>query len=681
MDGIPLYSRLNGAAGFRATLVFRLVIAANPFQAGVLRMVWRPQAADTFGGAGDHSSNTNLVSMLPGVNLDICEQTSAVLRVPYISDLNYWEIVAFDSDTSWGALTLFSYLPLTVASGGTAPTWTIFMHLEDIELIGASTPYFTTAVPQAPEDSEALKQDRPVSRLFSAGAVVARALGTIPHIAPIATAASWWLTAMSGAAYAFGWSKPLDISAPHRVYATQQAYTQNCNGEDIALNLGLFCDNHIVPQVGFAGSNVDELSLAFLLSKSGAICRGTIATTDAIQKVKYSFCVSPSSCVFQTAFNAAIMQATTTTTALKLCFGSTPLSYIGNCFGLWRGGMVLRFTCAKTKFHSGRYLIYFIPIGSDPNVHNATTATVAADATFQYHSVIWDLRESNTIEFSIPYLALHDYTRIDLSTGNVVMVALDPLQAPATVSPVVPFLVEVYAQPDFEFASPTTPVLIPAPDGSQYYAQSSESEPFRSTMPVTSAETCIGERVMSIKQLISKACGFHVTATGGGIQSISALVPKPTSWTLSSPIPYCHYFIRMYAYALGGTSVDITNFFPNSANFAYALNTFSSSSIYAGNCLSGDNFVAQAGNLHVRAPFYNYTSRALVSPALTRSYTNQNVVQCASAEAGALMFVRAAEDTQYGYFLGTPPLALIVAGAAAPTFELQWKTALQTAIP
>jgi hypothetical protein len=136
LSAFPEYSRLNGVFGFRATLRFRLQVAADPMQAGVLRMVWQPQA-DQQGGF-NRTANAATMNQLPGVMLNIVEQTEAILEIPWV---NTREFIGYAGDgNSFGTFTVYSFLPLTISAGTPNPNLSLWFSMHDIELFGAAAP-------------------------------------------------------------------------------------------------------------------------------------------------------------------------------------------------------------------------------------------------------------------------------------------------------------------------------------------------------------------------------------------------------------------------------------------------------------------------------------------------------------------------------------------------------------
>ena len=90
--------------------------------------------------------------------------------------------------------------------------------MEDVELFGQTVTAVTQGPKrqrrQAPSDVES----KPVSTFFSELSSFAGRITGIPVIGAYAGTVAWASAALSGAASAFGWSKPIETSALSRVY-------------------------------------------------------------------------------------------------------------------------------------------------------------------------------------------------------------------------------------------------------------------------------------------------------------------------------------------------------------------------------------------------------------------------------------------------------------------------------
>jgi hypothetical protein len=662
IEAVPgWYTRLSGMFGVRFKVVFRIQVAAQPFHAGRLRMVWVPQY-NSRTNFSTLTTTSNGVSMLPGVELDINESTSAVLEVPWVHTQNYLPVWGPSFDL--GQMSLFSYLPISMASGAAAPTYTIWAHLEDMEFISACPPQgtITNVTPAMALPGETLGQNE--SALWRAGKVALAAL--VPLIKSFEFKPSWALRAAANIASAFGWSKPTSGSIS-RMLVTSNTFQHNSDGVDLHYNLGTFSDNCIAPLAGFAGSQLDEMALSFLLTQWSCICVGNLLQTDTAGQTKYSCVLSPFSMWFNYVWNYPFTPTygSGTTPPPANTILTTPVFFLGLNFTRWKGSFEFRVKFAKTKFHTGRILVGFLPI--DPSLTLTPGMTKTAGLTnLDYQSEVWDLRQGNTFTFSCPYTSRYEYLRVQDSFGVFNMVILDPLAAPATVSPTVTFCVEVRCKPDFEFATPYGPLCLPAPL-TPINIMASMLLPAMTTD--RSAELCIGERVLSIKQLLTKACAAGSFTSGVGWQYIQSWILYASSAYVSGaayppPSTYTSFLKTMYVYARGGTIFDIIGPINNSGANTGSLVVTTPGEVnnFRGGAAScAQPFISElGGQVHFKLPYNSCTPSALIGANTLSMYTGPNLfayVNLNTTNAEAVPFyIRACDDSQLGYFIGTPPI-------------------------
>ena len=148
------------------------------------------------------------------------------------------------------------------------------------------------------------------------------------------------------------------------------------------------------------------------------------------------------------------------------------LSYVSSLFSLWNGTMTYRFSIAKTAYHSGRLRISYVP--------GAFNSSLAFDEDNTY-STVWDVRETDTCVFSIPFVSEYDACSANhanvsgasaryLYNGRIYVTVINPLVAASTVSDTVTINVW-HSSPDMKFyfnkdRKEVPHVLIPVPPSS-----------------------------------------------------------------------------------------------------------------------------------------------------------------------------------------------------------------------
>lgn len=659
------FSRIKGAFGWRATLVFRLQVIATPFQAGRLRMAFSPYEDGSIYMPSRHE-HIAAVSQLPGVDLDIVEQTSCILKVPFIHALNYFLVKPASpaSTEVLGTLSVFPYVGPCIAAGDTNPTYTLWFSLEDFETIGVAPYEYTAQMAPLPKgkassSKEAAAIPGNLSNVLAAGSnLMGWAGGRIPFLSSIAGPSSWALRQAASIAASFGWSKPLVVAPVVRAIMTNNGFQQNCDGPDISSSLAMFAENSIEVLPGFAGSDIDEMSLDFIKGVYACIARGTLSTTNTREQLVYACQLSPNAMYFKSGIKSIGISTTFPIANSGASFYPSPVFGLAQTCRLWRGGFKFRVKMAKTKFHTGRLALGFMP--TLPTANGTTVSIPTEVDKLQYTSMIWDLREGNTVEFEVPFMTNQSYLNFTSNYGAFFISVIEPLDAPATVAQTIDFVVEVAGAKDFEIAFPSEPPFCRSPADTLYIAQSGLA--VASVPPDHPATVCIGEQILSVKQFISRGCVVGVTSVSGpDVYSGNDVLP---TWTPNGAAPtalagprfdYFNYFQGFYGLQRGGVCFSAI---ANNTNSVLSAFLATSGPMVMSAPLVSEN----RAPLHVKVPFYSRFSRALVRPDFDGSAPLVNI--CTSKLASdttsvrTAKFIRAADDFQLGYFLGAPPLAI-----------------------
>lgn len=636
-------------------------VIANPFQAGILRLCHSPYQIDAWANCFDRLTSLTAASQLPGVELDLAESTSCILKVPFIHPLNYFTVVPQSTIEDMGKISVFAYTPAVLAVGASSPTVALWQWLEDFELIGAAPAEYTaqsgiSARGKSTSSKEAEVVPANISNILSAGAKFTTWAGTkIPMLSAYAGPTSWFLRQTAHIAASYGWSKPLVVQPITKMVNTSNAYQNNSDGADPSFNLGLFSDNAVAVLPGFAGSSIDEMSFDYIKGVYAAVTIGSLTTTDVPSSISRSITLSPNSLYYSPTNLSNLSLAFPNVNSGK-SFWPSPLMALGNCFEKWRGGIKFRVKIAKTKFHTGRLILGFCP-------HFASTASyVPTDPiNMQYKSIVWDLREGNCVEFECPFTNNESYLSFDQNYGTFFISVLDPLDGPTTVSQVVNYVVEVAGMNDFEFAQPRNPVFPLAPIDTRYTAQSGLSSVLNVSPDSTPSLLCIGEKVNSVKQMVSRACAVAgISLSGAGVYEPllnspywSPTAAAPTSLTLIDN-SYLNYFQSFYKISRGGYHLHL---------LPVGINVTMAAHLSANNSLSSTSMVLESNcPLHVKVPYYNYRSRDIVGDSVTSfsatNFVSYTVSKATGSNAKVIVSSRAAEDYQLGYFVGAPPLSI-----------------------
>lgn len=694
------FSRLQGVFGFRFRLVFTLQVAASAFSQGQACVSFQYNTTIASTTTFLRSAYSATVTNLPHARIDLAETTMVQLSVPFLYQREFLTVNAGDNavnEWTYGVVAINRLTPIRTGSGN-APTYKMYIHLEDLELIGASPETFVNVSYQAGRPIEKEFEDDAYpysSTLHSMSKTVSWIAKGVPSLSSIAGPTSWFLGRAAGIVRYLGWSKPLIQEPPMRQMRLDTILEHNVDVPSQAIMVGPMCSNRLRVDPQFAGTDVDEMSLAYVLSQWSQIKYVTMANTDAQGSLIMGVPISPMAMHF----------STNRTTAGPPAVGLVPYNsfipsnvcFWGSCFRQWRGDFEFRFTFAKTKLHAGRVIVYFTPTTTNGQVliPGTTVAFKSPDVTGGPHpfgySAIFDLKDTNVFTFKVPYIADTPYKDIWGVTGCLNMYVMDPLIASSTISTTVDLLVEVRCSPDFELSIPvgnTWPATVTSTPNFQ-------SGSMISTIAPGTSEMVVGDQFTSVKQLISMPGNTQAVPSNLaiGVTKFSlwpwwqqddpgnTLPPgpwsgvAPSNWTLSA------YAARAYCYVRGSTDYHVYTPSNSTVNLeAYqiagpGLIPVTASLVpYSNNNIS--RLTTSQDSMHLRVPAYGRTARYLAA-SLNKVNTGDNNLSVATnsdstffqmarlrasnigAAATTILINRCAgDDAMLGHYMGPTPLAL-----------------------
>jgi len=510
MTQIAHSQKLAGFFGMRMTQVFTLQINANRFQQGRYILAYVPLGGTTAG--GNHSIGWNFshrysltqVTQLPHAELDVNCDTQCQLRIPWMSAEAYYSIGQGINNNTVGALGylhIIPYLAVSSVVGGPNVGYTLWGHFEDTELLGATIPQSGWSPGTSSRKEMDSVKSGPIQSAFMASSKAATLISRVPLISEFAQTAAWALDLAAGVAGVFGFSKPHDLAPAHRTHRDTAPYMQNVDGVDPCLPLALTSINEIEQIPGFASTDIDELSFAYIASIP-AFYTSAFWTTSQAGDVELAN------------LNVGIPLSATSTDNGVTVNSFTPLGFISRFFQLWRGSITFTFKIVKTEFHSGRLLLAFNPIDS----RGGTSISMTNQKSAYVFREIIDIRQGSEFTYTIPYIAIQNYLQFDEVVGTLSLRVLDELIAPATVNSTIGILIEISGGPDIEFAQPRDftqwPYLPSAPQSGwapktapNTCELSSKVIGGASIIPTDAhARACMGERITTFRSLLKYWC-------------------------------------------------------------------------------------------------------------------------------------------------------------------------------
>lgn len=681
-----------GAYGMRATVCFRLEVAAAPQAQGIIRLAYEYLP---YVGSLSKGSYRALSAQLPGAEINLRSASSVEVKIPFVSDRNFWPISNGTYINSSPAFRFCAYAYAPVAWDTTTvstPSWILYKWYEDVELISSSTP--TVAV--TPQAGRSVEDDvSKVSTWFRLGSRVAALAGTVPTLSSIAAPVSWALSTASKVAAHYGWSKPNEGSYMGVVGRSYARGINTCADSDFANPLGYYSNNEVAVLPGFAGSSVDEMSLCYLTCKPGLIAACNLQASDVRDSIKWTTLVTPSCFVFQSpspgfAQLSAIGLGTTATSGNKPGYFPSPVAYFASHFERWRGDLIFRFKFNTTKFHAGKILIGYVP-GED--VSDGLTAGGFAQAPppnsrYDFQSAVIDLRNTTEYDFVVPFTypaawcntgMLTSSTSSTFSvpnTGSVFVRILDPLYGPDNVVQTADMLVEVLGTCGLEFTQPISSFMLPLDTSTPPVVIA------QAGMDSASDDACTyatGEQILSVKQLMARPYWITTANTltqgqilpanlaywqaPGFVAGSTYFVPYPINDTVVNRFQCCYALVRgglvarflpqlVASSELGpGTHIDK----PNAVSI---LNWAPNNTKDLRSC--GLSIETDMVN-QVRIPYYGKNTRSRTSYNTRLGADPQSTNRTLWTGLGdadstfAIFGLSAADDFQLGAFTGVPP--------------------------
>lgn len=231
-------------------------------------------------------------------------------------------------------------------------------------------------------------------------------LSTIPMIGEYASTVSWVSELLGGAAKIFGFAKPTSVAALTPTALIPAKNFTNYDGVDNSVVMGTSMETSISGHDRF-GCAEDEMSIPYVVSRSQMVDVFSWTPDHGFGATIATFPVNPMYC------DRDIMDENNTGNALPTLIGHrnhvTIAGYTAAIFKWWRGSMRYRLSLSKTAFHSGRLRITWHPHRDDPITKFESSAS---------HTRIYDIRESNEIEFEVPFHANRPFRRVRFKDGT-----------------------------------------------------------------------------------------------------------------------------------------------------------------------------------------------------------------------------------------------------------------------
>nr|QXV86542.1 capsid protein [Dicistroviridae sp.] len=430
-------------------------------------------------------------------------------------------------------------------------------------------------------------------------------LSKIPILGNYLSKPAWISAKLTDLLKNLGFSKPTTQGVPCESKLRTQNRMANFNGADTSHKMALSTSNELETKPGLAGTSADEMEFSHILSIPNYWDRFSWDTNQLTGSVLWDNYVTP-------------FKVKPYSDVIRDRFRCTHMGYVANTFGYWRGSIVYTFKFVKTQYHSGRLRIGFIPF-----YFNTTLSIGKPDMSKVQQTIVdlrTSTEVSFTVPYisSRPWmfcirpesewLGENSKMLYNAVTGIVRVEVLNQLVAANNVHSAVDTIVEVHGGPDLTFALPNAPSYVPySGDFNEMRTLEEEKEekvekeikkPMKpipeekrnkiitqimgeneavsrsdaqhgahpisiDTHPIKanwSPEAyCIGEKVMSVRQLIKRfARFFNGTFNNGADSAIIApfSITKPVSLVgTNKTISMFEYYYFIYAFWRGSQRI------------------------------------------------------------------------------------------------------------------------------
>lgn len=516
--GVSQYlNKLYGYGLVRGNLHLRVELNANPFQQGKLLLHYAPYTDNM----AYRLWGYNMCAMYqnPKVEITIGE-TSGELIVPYINPTTHFDVKnqLFDPQVFVNVLA-----PLRNGASATSTTVevTYYVYWTDVEIAAPTM----VQMENTHKISDGLK---------AAGKV--KSVQGIPFVTPFMDTVQWALRITGNVLSAFGWSKPQILDNQMIISRSCWQYAGSSEGGSTSRPTTFNADAGL--EVHHSSiTKEDEMSLDFLYSvpfyKGTSVSNEspqTWLTSDAVGAALFNFQVSPSLFYYSAS-------GTTVNTHTSTYRQGAPFWYLSNYFTVWRGSFIVTLKFSKTKFHSGRLQITYTP---GTNVGTVPTVTTGIYSLRQ----IVDIREQDEISLELPYIVASDFLNMSEYSGYFSVLVLNPLKAPESVSTTVDILAFIRPGKDFEMAIPaisskanTYTIQMDNDHALKLMTDTVIGSENKGEFNLTASKRCISERLMSVKQIISR---------------YSVMLPRTASVINGGT----YRNVTIYPWAIGGCCID-----------------------------------------------------------------------------------------------------------------------------
>lgn len=697
--------KLRGYHGLRASVTLRLVVNADKYTQGTVCVGFLPKTTETTERRSDH----RLLTQLTHVELDFNTDTEVSLTVPHRGPYTHFDIINKQYNTG-----LF-IVNTTLAQRGNPVPFTVYMSFSDVDLQAPTTTFqasYESGLKKGKVKKQSFhEQEKPTtegswSKAMSRVSEAATIASSVPVLAPVTAPLAWASGVASGVLAAFGWSRPIRDTTPCVYLQRDIAKLTHVDGEEYAEPLAqtTLAQVRATDQIGL--TTQDEMSFAYLCGIKSQMYRFSYSVATGTGTKLFTLPLNPMQMIADSGF-----APTTSLNNPSQAIVAHPMAFIANVHSLYRGSLGVTIKLSKTIFHSGRLMVVFEPFYADVDgtVFNPSPRVNTIADAINCHKDIIDIRSGNEFSFIFPFTSPTPYKPIGYPYGFMHLFVLNQLVRNDTaVSDNIDVGVRVHGCSDLEFAVPTDPIYWPIRvgggdesdpvgadartlDAVTYESGLEVSDTVLVEKPVGSsrvpedtvkmAELCIGEKLLSLKQIAMKS---KVVAINGGTKPLQFdpfVVDQFYTASVGTPFQkqwfdFYSYVGSLYMYGRGGVIISVhkNGGTPMGISISHVLDPSSEIPIAPyGEFRNTLYLKAGAGADRVYIPpydtsfvRYNHSTPGGLDPAVRplrfqEAGYSQSLFKMFTASGNGInvaqdyqIFRSAADDAQFGGFSGVP---------------------------
>lgn len=422
--------KLQGFSGIRYTTNIKVLLNANPFQQGKLRLSYYPNARESQSKKTQHLADLTTMSQLPGVEFTTGDGGCEV-SVPFLSFLEYYDMETGRGDPLMWYLSVFSPLVNGAGAAVTTASVSVWVWYTDVELFGA-----TNVVPQSRKPMKrtkmrtvAAEEEPPLSNWLSASSRLAASMSDIPVISSIAGPSATWLKQASGLANSYGYSRPVNGEPVRPMAPHYHSSITNSDGINTSSTLAFNHDASARLISDFSPSGMDEMSLNFIKKQWAYVGEFSFPRTANQGDQLWRIPLTPRP------FDTSVLFGRT----------YTPVAFLAQLMRQYRGGFELDFRFVKTGFHAGSLGISYLTSENPPN-------TITENDSDLLHRTIVDIQEGDSICLSFPFISRRTWLETYMNYGAAYVHVINSLVAPETVPANITVQVFMRGMDDLEFS-------------------------------------------------------------------------------------------------------------------------------------------------------------------------------------------------------------------------------------